>query len=345
MDQIKTEKESLIVLEDLFKSGKYEDTVKLCSELFKQFPSSFQIGLVKNKTLVKLTRYEEAEESVDELLRLYPENINLLLEKGNLLLRRDRNVEARIFFEKALFLNPFDEKAKEGIELTKKTEAEEKENSPTDFISYEKEKLNLEDTIRESDLEKLMEISKPDEAGISLKKAENSVESHVKEEPSLLEKVEVEPDPVSISFEDSSLLNKTDVLSNIEEEIEKKKNEKSNIELALEELNEISGSDLETMENVEEKSVEEENVVNEESKVDPSGENEDFITESAAILYLKQGLYDDARNIYSKLYENTNREVFEKKLETLQRVRLAHIKVQSLENFLSKLVFGRNKIV
>lgn len=338
MDQIKFEKEGLGVLEDLFKAGKYEDALKCSQELFRQFPSSFQIGLVKSKTLIKLTRYEDAEESVDELLRIYPENINLLVEKGNLLAIRGRGVEAGIFFDKALFLDPFNNLAKEGLELTKKTGSVEE--SPTDFISYEQEKLNLEDTIRESDLEKLMELNKNEVAEIPGAETLNSSKDSVKEEPQKI--TDDEGEPVSISFEDSSLLSRADILSNIEESGKKNITGKSNIELALDELNEISRSDLEAVEEVKK---EPPIVKDGEREEKPDKESEDFITESAAILYLKQGLYDDARNIYSKLYEASDDAIFEKKLETLQRVKIAHLKIRSLENFLSKLTLGRNKIV
>lgn len=341
MDQIKSEKESLTALEKLFNAKKYEGALKVSKELFKQFPSSFQIGIVKSRTLIKLARYEEAEESVDELLRIYPENINLLVEKGNLLVIRGRKVEAGIFFDKALFLDPFNSLARDGLELTKKKGSKLAKESPTDFLSYEKEKLNLEDTIRESDLEKLMELSKSEEAEIPVKETLILGKDAEKTEPQKIK--DEESDPVSISFEDSSLLNRTDVLSSIEESVEKNTTKKGNIELALDELDEISKADLEAAgEEVEEESP----VPEEKEKVEqPDEEREDFITESAAILYLKQGLFDDARDIYSKLYEASDKTIFEKKLETLQRVKIAHMKIRSLENFLSKLTLGRNKIV
>ncbi len=322
-----TEKDSLHILETLFYAGKYEDAIKTSKKFLQEFPSSFQIGFIRCKSLLKSGKFNEAESEIDNLLTKFPENINLLVEKGFLILRKGLNTEAKVFFEKALFLDPFNQRAKKGISEIKKNESGEEASyeSPMSFVSYEKEKAGLEDTISESDLEKLMELKNID--NLQEASSEESLPA------------------VSISFEDSSIQRRDELLipdiDNVPEI-----NEKSNIETALEELNKLSETDLKDLK-VEDEAAEVSSVVNEEKKENENAEtdNSSFVTESAASLYLKQGLYDDAVNVYFKLYKQADPNMYKEKVELINRVRLLQTKVVLLKNLMNKMKRSGDSIV
>lgn len=313
-----TEKEFLQVLEDLFNSGKFEEVISSSEEYSTQYPSSFQIGFIRCKALLKFGKFDEAEYEIDNLLKLFPENINLLVEKGFLMLKKNRNSEAKDFFDKALFQDPYNQRAKKGIDHVKKFESgkeiPEKE-SPMSFVSYEKEKANLEDTISESDLEKLME-----------NKNVNNLGKFSMEDSS--------PN-VSISFEDSSIKNRNEMLDRYKDPESRNDPDagKSNIETALKELNRLSDSDFKDLKLEEEKNENQDE--QEEKKNIVENEAGSFLTESAAILYLKQGLYKDAENIYIKLYRESDSDLFREKMDMIRNVKLLQTKIVLLRNLLN----------
>jgi hypothetical protein len=75
-----------------------------------------------------------------------------------------------------------------------------------------------------------------------------------------------------------------------------------------------------------------------ESKVSPppgpSAEGEDFITESAAELYLSQGLYEESLFVYEKLYQNSKDEKYIEIIEDLKVKCIGQKKIQALTAFL-----------
>ena len=113
------------------------------------------------------------------------------------------------------------------------------------------------------------------------------------------------------------------------------------VESVLEELNKFSSSDLKDLgleENISEK---------EEAPVEDAGvpDEDAFVTESAALLYLKQGLYEDAKSVYSKLYKGSNEDLFVKKVDKIERIEKANLKIIALEGFLEKIRTGSVRIV
>ncbi len=330
-----TEKESLQVLENLFDSGKFEDVISSSDQYLKEFPSSFHIGFIRCKALLKSGDSDLAESGIDNLLTIFPENINLLIEKGFLVLNKRQDLGARDFFEKALFMDPYNKRAKRGLEEVKKIEAgaPQSNDSPMSFASYEKSRATLEDTISESDLERLME-AKASEKG-NMQSPEDSSPN------------------VSISFEDSSMRKHDEILAKLSEKHEEE-NAPENIKMeeALEKLNKLSESDVEELKlNEDPSEISENEVVNTEnagnipvadektdSGFDQAQETEEqpdsFTTESAAILYLKQKLYDDAEEIFIKLYKQNNPDLFKKKLDMIGRVKMLQAKVSALNNLM-----------
>ena len=113
------------------------------------------------------------------------------------------------------------------------------------------------------------------------------------------------------------------------------------VELALEELDKFSRSDIDDL-GFERQPDESDK---ETEKVEVVSSDDAFATESAAILYLKQGLYDEAKEIYGKLYRSLDEKIFMEKIGKVKRVEKANLKINALEEFLEKIKTGSVRIV
>jgi hypothetical protein len=60
-----------------------------------------------------------------------------------------------------------------------------------------------------------------------------------------------------------------------------------------------------------------------------------YMTESAAELYLSQGLLDDALNIYEKLYRVQKKEKYLVKIKGISKKRISERKIQALTRLLN----------
>ncbi len=331
-----SEREGLDRLESLFKEENYKEASAFASDLREKYPSSFQIGFLNYKILVNLERYSDSENILDELLKLYPENINLLLEKGNILIERGKTAESKLFFDKVLFLDPFNSKAKEGVDRLKSG----KTGPPDGFEKYGKGKAVLDDTMKEADLERFMNGDV---------NAGSESEGVKEEEPE--EELDISMSESGIGFTTNleklvSMPPSGEVTSLPDEEKEPVSDEmiktSGKVESALEELDKFSKSDISDLGLVKESEELEKETEVEES--DNTGD-EAFVTESAALLYLKQGLYGDARNVYIKLYKDSNENLFMEKIEKVERVEKTKLKIIALEGFLEKIKIGSVRIV
>jgi len=338
-----TEREGLERLESLFKEGNNKEASAFASDLREKYPSSFQIGFLNYRILVNLERYSDSENILDELLKLYPENINLLLEKGELLVGRGKTAESKLFFDKVLFLDPFNAKAKDGVDRIKSGGSD----SPAGFENFDGGKVVLEDTMKEADLERFMkeDVSTGSESGgVSKEEPEEELDISMSESgvgfSANLEKLMSSP-PV---HKEASL--PAEEKEPVADDISKTTGK---VESALEELDKFSRSDISDLGLLTE--TEEIEKETEELKTEPEVEelnnasDEAFITESAALLYLKQGLYDDARNVYIKLYEGSDENLFVEKIKKVERVEKAKLMIIALEGFLEKTKTGSVRIV
>ncbi|MEN8223275.1 MAG: hypothetical protein ABFR36_08455 [Acidobacteriota bacterium] len=364
-----SEREGLERLENLVRGKSYKEASAFALDLRDRFPASFQIGFLYYGILVKLESYSESESVLDELLKLYPENINLLLEKGELLIGRGKTAESKLFFDKVLFLDPFNDKAKEGVDRTKVVES----GASKEPEKNQRKNSILEDTMKESDLERFMSESDDEsedidkmsvedpeeELDISLSESgmgfstglDNLLEPDVPvgETESPVEEKEQEILPSrqdtvkTVDVETSPVPDDTGIPEKVDSTEIPVEEEKAfgKVESALEELNKFSSSDINDL-GLDENVTEKEEVPVE----DPGVSDEDaFATESAALLYLKQGLYEDAKNVYSKLYKGSNEDLFVEKVDKIERVEKANMKIIALEGFLEKIRTGSVRIV
>ena len=150
MENLKSEKEQLARLEQLRREKKYKEFFSAAEEAAMAFPDSYPVKFLYAEVLSETKQVEEAENVLKDLLFTYPDNINLLLELGKVTFNLEKNDEAAEYFNKILFLDPFNDQAKTllvKIEKSKKDTpageveaAEEEEEKPLNFITYTKEK-------------------------------------------------------------------------------------------------------------------------------------------------------------------------------------------------------------
>lgn len=348
-----SEREGLERLESLFREKNYKEASAFAADLHERFPSSFQIGFLHYRILVNLESYSESENILDELLKLYPENINLLLEKGKLLIGRGKTAESKLFFDKVLFLDPFNSKAKEGVDRIKGGDSD----SHPGFEEIGNGKAVLEDTMRESDLERFMEDNsesdsevektgekEPEkELDINIAEVEMGFKSPLEEKGSTFDEVPgdlTERDPIienKVPDDSTDIPGKEDSIKVPDESLKVS----GKVESALEELDKFSRADiddlgLEKLTDESEKGPE---------KTEIESPDDAFATESAAALYIKQGLYGEAKEVYGKLYRGSDENLFAEKIEKVKRIEKANLKILALESFLEKIKTGSVRIV
>ncbi len=361
-----SEREGLERLESLAREKNYKEASAFASDLREKYSSSFQIGFLYYGILVKLEKYSESENVLDDLLKLYPENFNILLEKGELLINRGKTAESKLFFEKVLFLDPFNDKAKLGLERVKSMES-----GSSDEGTEKKPGGNpvLDDTMKESDLERFMsedgvtadnfvedgeeelDISLS-ESGLGFDTNLESIETPVANDDENKMPFDEEESEIRPSSKDT--VKTVDIGSSMEtknEAVEEKDDNTAipvsdssvsgKVENALMELDKFSASDIQEL-GLDENSEDEEKPV---ENTEGSSDSDAFVTESAAHLYLKQGLYEDAKNVYSKLYKGSNIDLFNKKIDKVKRIEKANLKIIALEGFLERIRTGSVRIV
>jgi len=277
MVDLKNEKQQLRALESLFKQKRFSDALAIAKKLNHDFPNSFQIKFLYVRTLKELNKLAEAEEELKELMLLFPNNVKLLLESGNISLELDKIDNALEYYNKILFLDPFNEEAKNSID---KIEAMKKRGlgggeKEVDFITYQQETLDNADTLPEFDNKAIHNQIQGKEEVADSPPLNLEPEDRVEPSPVLVQTPEVKEPfmPSTIPEADES---------------ESKEPEPA-----------------------------------EDKEMQPAAEAEgtEFVTESAALLYLEQELFDDAMVIYEKLYGARKEEKYLLKIKEIEKTK------------------------
>jgi tetratricopeptide (TPR) repeat protein len=397
MADMKSEKEQLSTLENLFQQKRFSDALEVAKKANSDYPNSFQIKFLYVRTLKELNKMGEAEEVLKELMLIYPNNINLLLESGNLAVLQNKFDEGNEYYHKILFLDPFNTEAKNSIEkinIIKKNGLVKK--GKLDFNSYQNEKLQSADTLPEFDSRKLRDIISEEEPPPP---PPPPPVPEMREEPPSLP-----PPPVAEMDTDE-----TEAVTPFQEKIQEQENDVTEIPPPISNMEEIGEYEqtehqeqltVETVEpptisetrpreklqeqepgvtvtpspipdvpdipdipdvsdvsDIPETPIEMEQVMESQEpkeEMEKAGEaweeetgteETGFFTESAAELYVEQGLLDDAVAIYKKLYDSRKEERFLSKIEELKQVIVNQKKIQVLNELLEHIKQKGEKIV
>lgn len=334
MADLLNEKDQLIALEKLFKEEKYEEGLELSEQLLKEFPESFLIRFMTSKLLRATGNLTEAEDILSELISTHDNHLNLLLEIGGLSLDLKKYSQALDYYNKALFLDPFNSQAREAVrELQQKSGTNEAvEPGIQEAVTREKAKWKA-DTLPEEEIGNILGDS-PAEGKEKDALTEDSIQMEEEEiNPSIpgvdeafMEvnqvKVEAAPDKVSQDVEESLMADPVFVGS---------WPEKSGDEVSTEDV-----ADLFVDSAAAQKS---DTATTQVPKTEPGyispSEGDEFITVSAAELYLSQGLYEEALYIYEKLYQNHKDDKFLAKVNELKSKSIFQKKIRALTVFLN----------
>lgn len=336
------EKDQIEAIEKLIREEKLEEAVDLCEKAMADFPTSFQIKITYGKILMDLTRYPDSERVLGDLLRSYPDNLNLLGEMGKLYFRCDQGERSLEYFNKILFLDPFNDTAKDYVE---KIKAGDKDEPAVREDTVAEEDLDLDDEppIREPSSPELLSPEPRDSVGpiISLDdmappKVEDATFDEPLDSPEPPEDTQVEPPAAAPEeapvppppVEEAPAVPPEPVIEMAFAEPPSPAPEPLELDIDQPEppapVTEAAPPPAPEMPAEAETAPEE-------------AEKDDFITESAAELYQKQGLYDEALTIYEKLYAVEKLEKYLTKIQQLKRKRVLDRQIQALNEFLRRI--------
>ena len=302
MDELKKEKELLADLEILFNEKRYAEALSFAKEISKEFPFSFQIKLLHAKILKELNKLDEAENLLKEEISNFPDNVNLLLEIGDVYSKKEEYNLATEYYNKVMFIDPFNSKAKgfiEKIDEIRKKKAV-RAGFSADSITYEKE-----------------EIKGTDETNISEPEKDTTNERAVEAEETLKQRESGEDKEILKFQEDGKEVEEiTDEDIKVDQEID---NQFSDLRIDKE----ISGKKMD-------------------DTINEVGFGDEFVTESAAKLYVDQGLYDNAIGIYEKLFKKSQGKKYSEKIKKIKNNKKI---IQKLENFLEQIHKVGEKVV
>lgn len=213
MANFQSERDQLILLENMFKQKQFDTGLAQAEDILRQFPQSFHLKFLKINFLKELGKIDQALQSLLEMYSRFGDNILILKELADLNFQQQRFPESLIYYKKLLFLDSFNIHAQERVK-------------------------HINDML---------------EAGVSAKLSDTQIEMR----PDDTKPVTAIPDepPVQVTFSEPA---------QVENSFAKK---------------EFSGAEPEL----------------------------DFETESAAELYFKQGLFNEALAIYKKLFEKSGK--------------------------------------
>ena len=288
---------------------------------------------MSSKLLRVSGKLTEAEDILSELISTHDNHLNLFLEIGGLSLDLKKYSQALDYYNKALFIDPFNSQAKEAVKELQQKPGTESAEEPGIQEAVTKEKKNWKaDTLPEEEIKNILGDSPTEEKEADL--TEDSIQMEEEEinpsipgvdesyvEPDQI-KVEAAPDKVSQDVEESLMADPVLVGS---------EPEKSGDEVSTEDV-----ADLFVDSAAAQKS---DTATTQVPKTEPGDisppEGDEFITESAAELYLSQGLYEEALYIYEKLYQNHKDDKFLAKVNELKSKSICQKKIKALTVFLN----------
>ena len=309
----KLEREYIRNIENYYNNNQIDKAIEYCEKILIELPDSFNIKFYYAKLLKEVGKFEEAGIQFSNLELRYPENINLLLEIGELNFFLKNYEKSKEYLEKLLFYDHFNQKAKV---LLDKIDELKKE---VEIDNNDKVENQAEYEIKIDDSENIDELSK-----------NLNIEENIRE---------VVTDSKNDETHDTDDNKKDNMIQMdkqidvIEEKIEENVFNELNSSISNESNKEINIEQNEKEENIEEHITNVKKVDNE----DKENIESEFLTESAAELYFKQKLYDNAMEIYNKLYENSNDNKYLELIEKIKRIKFNEMLIENLNKFLEEI--------
>jgi tetratricopeptide (TPR) repeat protein len=110
-----TEREQLLLLENLFKQKQFAAGLAQAETVLQQFPASFHLKFLKINFLKELHDLDQALRSLLEMHARFGDNILILKELADLNFQQKRFPESLLYYSKLLFLDSFNIHAQERV--------------------------------------------------------------------------------------------------------------------------------------------------------------------------------------------------------------------------------------
>jgi len=121
---LKEGKDFLKLAEKYFSYGEIEKAIEVCDRGEKLHPNYLSLRFFKGKLLYYLKRYEEAKEIIETILKEKPDYVPGYKILGDILTHEQKWEEAKANFQKALFLDTWDETIEQRLESIEKIKKE-----------------------------------------------------------------------------------------------------------------------------------------------------------------------------------------------------------------------------
>lgn len=280
---------------------RFSEAYGLAQKLMADYPNSYHVNIYYVRILKELNRLPEAEETIRRLLQFYPDNLNILNETADICFKSQKYSDALEFYNKILFLDPFNVVARETIDKIKARQKTVDESVLGGIDEETTPEIPLTDFGVDIDLDLEKEMPPPPKplppSPPSPQLVQTSPPPPLPPMPPMPPEPEIKPEFVP-EFEP---------LSGQEVEPDWEPESEPEIEDEVPEIQE-----------------------------DEEGEPE-FVTESAANLYLSQGLYKDALQIYQQLNDRQPEERFILKIKQLKAHILSQEQIRYLGRFLESI--------
>ncbi len=344
MAEVRSEREQLQQLERVVAEHDFARALVLAERILGDFPHSFQARLQYARVLKELHRLDEAGALLGDLDREYGGNLAVLVELGDLQFRQKRYPESREVFQRVLFLDSFNRRAKATLAYIERL----LENPGGD---------RMEDTSVEFRLPRTAPAAPPVDPNEQTAPEVILTSTEVVLTPTeeiTFDRGDSRPAAAGGTRADAVDFSRQPTLAEDELEsifglAEEKAAPPAQTDRALDELFADLGAGALTVEPPGEAppahSPADTNVplppVADAPAVPASApapmESLDFETASAAELYLQQGLYDEAEAIFAKLFGKTGRDEYQARIEEVHRLRRTERAMRTIERMLAFL--------
>lgn len=348
MAELLNEKDQLITLEGLFKEEKFDEGLKLSEQLLKEFPESFQIRFMSSKVHRAAGKLTEAESILSDLISTHDNHLNLFLEIGGLSQDLKKYDQALDYFNKALFIDPFNSQAKEAVQKIEQKAGGAEKDAPASRAAADKKKESWKkDTLPEEEINNILDESQAESEDVltedSIQLDEEDLNPSIPgvdlpyvEESEI--KVETAPAGISEDVKESLMADPAFIAS----EPEDSKEEVSTEDVADLFADNTSSQKSDTVttqvpgaDRSDEFATAEKAGAGADSANVPPPEGDEFVTESAAELYMSQGLYEEALFIYEKLDQAKPGDLFKTRIKELKSKTICQKKIKALTVFLN----------
>lgn len=326
MTDLKQEKEQLAVLENFFWQKKFSEALILAEQLNKEFPHSFQINFIYVKILKEEKKWQEAEDVLKQLMSSFPDNVSILKEWADVSFNLRHLEEAEKTYNKILFLDPFNVGAKEAMKKLKimvaptapaQPQAEPPAPTPPAApasIPPQPEAASAQKPVSKGDT--LPESYFEDLGVPEFQKQQPEINDTQPESAKVKDFFEKTDDNININLDDFyPPAEEPQSPPPMEKEEPSFKDVAPPVEQAPTPI-----------------------------KADEENDTE-FATESAAQLYLSQGLYKEAISIYNKIFRLSRDERYLKKIEDVKSKMTGMKKIERLTQLLESIKKEGEKFV